>query len=329
MLSKQDFFKLKWLVAKNELANPDTTGSFSFQKSKSDSIFDIHARVSGLHSGFTAPRSKQIIDWIRSIDIDIIKIDQWQMENNNEQLPNIGVRWSEYEKTPMSDTVHCVYEFLYKHRYRTPVVFTGEYWYFDEIIDKKINQLEELTKDAALVISYPFMEQLQTKHDMNAILKKCCELDIPVMLDCIWLPLTNEIHKLENVDCIDMITHSVTKMLPLAGIKGGFCYYRKPLPMRMRHNEIHGKVGAYFLNKLIEQKGYWYVRDSHEEMQSKWCKILDLKKHDMVLAGTYDNGHELEEFGAKKNNPGNLFSLVPFYNHDQICTDFLLDKKLI
>ena len=329
MLSKEDFFKLKWLIAKDEIKNPDTTGSFSFQRPKSNSIIDMHTRASGLHLGFVASRAEHILSWIKSVPLNIIEIDQWIIEDKIEKLPHIGIRWSEYELTAMADTMHCVYEFLYKHKDRTPIVFNGEFWYFSKIIENKINSIDEIDKNSVLVISYPFMEKLQIRPDMNLILQKCCELNVPVLLDCIWLPLTDEISTLKNTDCIEIITHSVTKMLPIAGIKGGFCFYKKPLPIEMRHNEIHGKIGAYFLNEIIDQKGYWYVRDSHKSLQKKWCAILDLKKHDVVYAGIYQKDHPLAEFGAKTINPLNIFSLVPFFNHDKVCTEFLQDKGLI
>tara|TARA_E500000318_G_scaffold77732_2_gene72524 strand:- start:405 stop:1397 length:993 start_codon:yes stop_codon:yes gene_type:complete len=328
MLDKELFFKLKWLVAKNELLKPDTTGSFSFQRPKSDSIIDIHTRVSGLHLGFSPPRTQSILTWISSVPVDILEIDRWIVKTQIENMPDIGIRWSEYEMTAMSDTVHCVYEFLQKHRERKPVIFKGEFWYFDKIIENKIARLDELTKDSVLIISCPYMERLQVKSNMNDILQRCCELGIPVLMDCIWLPLTSEKISLKNTDCIEMITHSVTKMLPLAGIKGGFAFYKKPLPIEMRHNEIHGKIGAYYLDKFIKQKGYWHVRDSHVQLQEKWCKIFGLEKHQVVIAGCLGNDNTLKDYGAKHINPLNLFSLVPYFNHDKSCTKFLADNGI-
>ena len=71
MFDKELFFKLKWLIAKKELVTPETTGSFSFQRAKSNSIIDIHARVSGLHLGFYGSRAKHILDWIAETLPDI------------------------------------------------------------------------------------------------------------------------------------------------------------------------------------------------------------------------------------------------------------------
>ena len=329
MFDKELFFKLKWLIAKKELVTPETTGSFSFQRPKSNSIIDIHARVSGLHLGFYASRARHILDWMNSLDLNIIEIDQMIIGNDFESFPDIGVRWSEYEITAMADTVHCVYEFLYKHKDRNPIIFNGEFWYYNKIIKDKIDTIDQIKSDSVLVISYPFMEQLKMREDMNEILQRCTELGVPVLLDCIWLPLTSQTLELHNTDCIEVVTHSVTKMLPLAGIKGGFCFYKKPLPIEMRHNEIHGKVGAFFLREIIKQKGYWYVRDSHKKLQQKWCGILDLETHDVVNAGIFREGHPLAEFGAKQRNTMNLFSLNPFFNHDEICTRYLKDNGII
>ena len=51
MLDEETFFKLKWIVAKNELANVDKRGSQTYQKPMSGSILDLHSRASGIHTG--------------------------------------------------------------------------------------------------------------------------------------------------------------------------------------------------------------------------------------------------------------------------------------
>jgi hypothetical protein len=328
MLSKDTFFELQWLMAKQELKHPRTSyGGSLNQRSKSSSVIDIHTRVSGMHLGILSSNAKHISDWIDSVQIDLNTVDRWDCTTNTKALPEIGLRWNEYDIRALSDSTHAVYEFIVRNKHRDPVIFEGEYWMYDSMIDRKITNIEQLNDRSLLIISFPFMHRLEPRHDMNEILKRCCELGIPVLIDCIWLPLTNNIVKLENTQCIEVIIHSITKMLPLAGIKGGLCFIKSPVPSEMRVTEITGKVGAYVFDQYIRQKGYFYVRNSHLALQQKWCEILSVNPHELVFAGKIDNGHELSRFAWKQN--GNIINLCPFYTHNDICTEYLKDKKII
>ena len=45
-----------------------------------------------------------------------------------------------------------------------------------------------------------------------------------------------------------------------------------------------------------------------------------------TIAGCLGNDNTLKDYGAKHINPLNLFSLVPYFNHDKSCTKFLADN---
>ena len=66
MLDEETFFKCKWIIAKNELANKDKRGPQRYQSPLSDSILDIHARVTGVHKGLIAAKTPASLDWIKA-----------------------------------------------------------------------------------------------------------------------------------------------------------------------------------------------------------------------------------------------------------------------
>ena len=328
MLDEETFFKCKWIVAKNELKNKDTRGPQQYQSPLSNSILDIHARVTGVHKGLIAAKTKQSIDWIAQQKIDLMKIDKWKVNIDTDQMPDFGVPWTEFEMLPMPDTINSVYEFLYTHKNKRPIIFDGEYWYHETIVKNKINRMEQIKENDVLVLSFPFFNNFQIRSDMDDILERCSQLSVPVLLDCIWLPLISDIPKLKNSDAIEVMTHSITKTLPLSATKGGVLFKRKPLTLAEVTYGTGNKLGAWLFNNYLQQKGYFYIRDCYRPLQHKWCSILDIKAHDMVYAGVCSEQSFLKKYSMGQGN-GNLVSLVPFFEHDEIITNFLQDKKII
>tara|TARA_R110001592_G_C13150166_1_gene748121 strand:+ start:1415 stop:2398 length:984 start_codon:yes stop_codon:yes gene_type:complete len=327
MLVEETFFKLKWIVAKNELANSDKRGSQTYQKPMSGSILDIHARASGIHTGLVAAKTDSIIEWLKNINIDLFLVDKWTVDIDNEKLPSIGINWNEYQAQPMSDTVNCVYEFLYKHKTRRPTVFSKDFWYFESIIDHKIETVSQLDKNDVLILSFPFFGDFQIKKNINELLDICVTKEIPVLLDCVWLPLIKDIIKIEQADCIEVITHSMTKTLPLAGIKGGIVFKRKPIVWQEKMYPLGNKLGSWLFSKYINELGYNYVSTSLRPLQKKWCELLDLDVHDMAYIGKCKGNTYLQKYSLH-NGKSDLISLVPFYENDKMLSLFLKDNHV-
>ena len=229
MLDEKTFFKCKWIIAKNELANVDKQGPQEYQKPLGDNILDIHARVTGIHTGLVAAKTSTALGWVGQLDINLQSIDKWKVGIDTNKIPDIGINWNEFEILPMSDTINTVYEFLYTHKDRTPTVFNGDFWYYEKIIKNKIDTADQLNPNDVLIISFPFFKDFKVKKDMDDILEKCSAIGVPVLLDCIWLPLINNFTKLKNADAVEVITQSITKTLPLSATKGGIVFKRKPL----------------------------------------------------------------------------------------------------
>ena len=327
MLDEETFFKCKWIIAKNELANKDKRGPQRYQSPLSDSILDIHARVTGVHKGLIAAKTPASLDWIKVQQLDLLKIDQWQVDIDITKMPDFGIPWNEFEALPLADTINSVYEFLYTHKDKRPIIFEGEYWYHETIVKNKINSIDQIKPKDVLVISFPFFNDFTARSDMDDILEKCSSLCVPVLLDCIWLPLINKIPKLKNTDAIEVITQSVTKTLPLSGTKGGILFKKKPLTHAEVTYGTGNKLGSWLFNKYMNDKGYFYIRDSHRDLQNKWCNILAIKPHDMVYVGICDNKSFLKKYSMGQGN-GNLISLVPFFENDKMLSLFLKDNSV-
>ena len=329
MLDKETYIQLKWIIARSELVDYKKRGSFEYLKPVSDSTFDMHNRVSGVHLGIRSVQLPEIIDWLEQLKPNLFKINQYDAKISHDLLPQIGIYWQEFECEPMSNTVHTVLEFLNYNKEKIPVVFENEYWYHQKIIDKKIKHLDELNENNCLVITIPFYSNFQARTDMNDILLKCTELNIPVLLDLIWLPMLNSKIKLNHTECVQVITHGFSKTIPIAGIKGGFVFWKKPINDSQRIYPLGNKLSFWICKKYLETFGYDYVKDNLKTLQKKWCEIFGIKEHNLSYVGEIPEGHWLEsehlhthEFNSKTK----LFNLTSYYENDIILTKFINDN---
>ena len=327
MLDKEIYFKIKWLIAKNELDNYKKRGGFDYQKPKDDSIMELHSRVSGIQFGVRAPQSQDIIHWLENLELNLFKVNQMDFEFDTKLLPNLGIAWKEFKPYPLSTTVHTALEFLNIHKNKRPVIFKNDFWYFQEIIDTHINDVNDIQEGDTLILSVPFFETFQYKKNMDTILKRCCELDVPVMIDLIWLPLSTLKGDLKHTDCVQVITQSMSKVLPMSGIKGGVCFWRNPVLKRFNTYPLGNNVGFYITKKYLEHFGYYHVRDSLKDLQIKWCELLSIDTHSMSICGKIPKGHFLsgQSLHSHRIPDSNLLNLLPFYENDQAITSFLSD----
>jgi len=328
MLDREKYEQIKWIVARSELVNKRKRGGFVYQKPKSSSTIDMHQRVSGLHLGLRAVQTDEMLDWMGSLNIDLLDINQLDPDFDTSLLPDIGLRYEEFSAVPLSTTIHTALEFINDHRDRDPIIFKNDFWYYNEIVPKEITKPEQIAKNNLLIISVPFFEKFEVRYDMGDILKRCSDLGVPVMLDLIWLPLTQEQIHLEHTDCVEVITHSMTKLLPMSGIKGGVCLWRRPFQKKHMTYPLGGNLGFYITKKYLQDFDYFHVRDSLLELRAKWCGILGLHKNNFVYSATIPEGHYLgdQSLHAHRIPESRLFSLIPFYENDEFIDRYLKDS---
>ena len=331
MLDKELYFKIKWLIARNELASKRRRGGFEYQKPKDERIISIHQRASGVHLGLRAVQTKNILNWMDSIDINLNDINQYEFDFDNSLIPDIGINLNEFKCYPLSTTVHTALEFINRHKNRRPIIFENDFWYFQEIIGTHITNLDSIAKNDVLIISVPFFEDFRVKQNMDDILARCCELDVPVMLDLVWLPLIENITALKNTDCVEVFTQSMTKVLPMSGIKGGFCFWRQPVLERNNLYPLGNNVGFYITKRYLAEFGYYHVRDSLRASQKEWCEILKLDYHSLVVAAGIPDGHFLYDQSLHSHRIPNtkIFNLVPYYENNTSIKKLLSDNNRV
>ena len=331
MLDRKHYEQIKWIIARSELVNKHKRGGFCYQKPQSANTIDMHQRVSGLHLGIRAVQTEEIITWMNGLTIDLLDINQLDHSFDKTVLPNIGIHHEEFTPTPLSTTIHTALEFMNIHKEKEPIVFKNDFWYYKEIIQKEINNPYEINKNNLLIVSVPFFENFEVRDDMTNTLEICSNLGVPVMLDLIWLPLVTEPIQLKHTDCVEVIAHSMTKVLPISGIKGGICLWRSPIPQRHNTYPLGSNLGFHISRKYFDDLGYYHVRDSLMPMRDKWCSILGLEKNNFVYTGSIPTGHLLSDqsLHAHRIPDSTLFNLVPFFENDEIITKYLKDQGVL
>lgn len=331
MLNKTQYEQIKWIIAHCELTDKNKRGGFHYQKPRSSNIMDMHQRVSGLHLGIRAVQTNEMMRWMENLHIDLRDINQLDHSFDTSVLPKIGVRYEEFTPTPLSTTIHTALEFMNQHRQREPIIFRNDFWYYKEIIGKEISNSAEIKENNLLIVSVPFFENFKVRDDMNDTLEVCYKLGVPVMLDLIWLPLVEGGIQLKHTDCIEVIAHSMTKVLPMSGIKGGVCLWKSPYQQRHNTYPLGGNLGFHITRKYFEDFDYYHVRDSLKTLRDKWCKTLGLEKNNFVCTGSIPNGHMLSDQSLHGHRMPNstLFSLVSYFENDEIITKYLSDQEVL
>lgn len=329
MSISEKYEQIKWIIARNELVHKHKRGSISYQKPKSSSTFDMHERVSGLQLGLRSVNLPETVKWLSDFDVNLYDVNHFYDNIQGNCLPDIGVHWNEYECEPMSATVHTVLQFIDQHRGRSPVVFRHEYWYHQKLAHRIIETVDQLRSTDLLILSVPFYNNFKTHQLADAILSRCTEIGVPVLLDIIWLPLTCEKIVLGNTDCVQVVTHSMSKTLPLAGMKGGFAFWKKPVDREQLMYPLGNKLICHIAKRYIEDFGYHYVRDHCVPYQKKWCEIFGLKQHELCYVGEIPKGHWLESenlHAHEFDSDNKLFSLVPYIENDETLSRFIEDN---
>ena len=190
-------------------------------------------------------------------------------------------------------TTEAFDKFYIKNHTRRFRCFRGEYvyhrltwrnswpnwtWLDDECLD---------TNDA-VVISLPFSDTGNAHSLHEALLDKCDELGIPVLVDCAYFGICEGLNFNFNHKCITDITFSLSKVFPVAYARIGMRFTRidddDPLFVvnKIRYtNRLGPQIGLQLINKFSPD--YIYIK--YKDRQLEICKDLNVTPSRTVLFG--------------------------------------------
>tara|TARA_Y100001937_G_C7102400_1_gene323172 strand:+ start:369 stop:1247 length:879 start_codon:yes stop_codon:yes gene_type:complete len=191
-----------------------------------------------------------------------------------------------------------------KRRFRC---FKGEYMYhklswrdkfdWDWLEEKPLQNMD------AVVISLPFADT-GDKHDKyNQLMNQCCELNVPVLVDCAYFGICRDIEFNLDYDCITDITFSLSKTFPVAYARIGMRCTRMDNDDSMfvyQKTNYNNKIGAALGLKYFERFTPDYITEKYIDKQLNFCNTVGVNPSKTVLFGI-DYKHKFDQYNRGGN----------------------------
>jgi hypothetical protein len=202
-----------------------------------------------------------------------------------------------------SESFDKFYLFNSRRRFRC---FSGEYMYHklawrNGFLWKYLED-DELRENDAVVISLPFADTGDKHILYDSLMKKCTELGVPVLVDCAYFGICEDIEFDLSYPCITEVTFSLSKTFPVAYSRIGMRYTRKDTDDTLFvYQKIHynNKVGSSIGLKFLTTFSPDYISNKYKQKQKEFCEVLNVKPSKTVLFGI--GGSEWKEYNRGCN----------------------------
>ena len=188
-------------------------------------------------------------------------------------------------------TIQCFDHFYLKYSNKRFRIQRGEFMYHRASLrNMNWEYLDSpLEKGDALIISCPFSDTGKTPENLDMILKQCDQLEIPVLLDLAYLPLSKGTNINVEYKCIDSICTSLSKAFDGAqylrtGIRFQKCNLDDGIDIFNSVNMIpkYDIEVAHFLMKNFPIDYLW---KKFGKEYSELCKKFELEETDCIIFG--------------------------------------------
>lgn len=238
---------------------------------------------------------KKYIDWIKSTKLNTL----------------IGL-----EKFPYAaysnGTTEAFDKFYMKNNQRRFRCFKGEYVYHKiawRNFNWKFLEDDVLDSNDAVIISLPFSDTGNEHVQMQQVLQTCTELNVPVLIDCVYFGVCSNIDFNFDHNCITDITFSLSKAFPVAYARIGMRLTRvddDDALLMLNKIGYTNRISAALGITLMEQFSPDYIVNKYLEKQIDLCNSLGVSPSNTVLFGI-DTNNKYPEYN--RGGPTNRLSL--------------------
>jgi hypothetical protein len=183
-----------------------------------------------------------------------------------------------------------------RHKHRRLRIFRGEYMYHYATyrnLDMPYKWLEDepLRENDHVIISLPFADSGNIRHETISVLNSAVLLNVPVLIDAAYLGLTHELDFDFSHPAIDTVAVSLSKSFPVAHARIGMRLMRDDFDDGLdiyHHTGYQNRWGAALGNALITNYNIDYNPTCYEHWQRFKCNEMNLQQSKTILFGLGD-----------------------------------------
>lgn len=278
------------------------------QEPKSD-FWTLRNRVNGYYIGSRVDRDPDVESLLcRSIQVGQVV----RSANSGDQLQKLEQRFSswiqshgtnriigldQFEPDYSEGSTQAFDSFYLRHRRRRFRCLVGEYfyhvktWISNQVDWSFVRDHDPLRSGDALVLSVPFCDTVGGIADIDQIMRTCDALEIPVLLDLCYWPISHDMCVDLRYNCIDTVAFSLSKAWPVSTARIGMRYTRPDTfdGQKLHHSiAYNNNLGALIGNTLLDHYAPDWIYTSRHDKYLTVCKIFNLKPTNSVNFGIGD-----------------------------------------
>ena len=320
--------------------------AYLISAANSKNFFDARSTANHIFQGSRSIRDLEVIEFIKNIFEDDLLSHGLNNWNNLSKFKNSFTNWLQTHKSSTvigldqyqidfsAGTTQSFDSFYIRHRNRKFRCYTGEYFYHlktwnsNQINWSFITDDDPIGHNDAVVISMPFCDSGSLHPDYDQLIDICERLNVPVLVDCCYYPISGGVEIDVTSRCIDTVSFSLSKAFPVANLRIGIRYTRDTFDGQKLHDTIHynNTLSAYIGSKIIDNFSSDYIYHKYQDKQQSVCDYFGLVPGNSVVFAVgnsswdqYSRRNLLDQYQlnidpSKFNNRVSLVSIFENWN---------------
>tara|TARA_B100001057_G_C22817552_1_gene938076 strand:- start:493 stop:1554 length:1062 start_codon:yes stop_codon:yes gene_type:complete len=343
---KDKITKIAWaLMTASVQGKLDVPGEYLWNIPVSDDFYEIRSKTWSVFSSGNCIKDKEAIEFVNSVRLNTCLQDPHIVKKYEEYFPVWLKKCSRFQLNGLDDFKHSslsqgsqeyFINFYLTHRNKRFRILKGEYWWHMEVwknmgINWEYIENDDIKPNDVVIVSFPFA-RLGDKHpQLDSILDQCDKIDVPVMLDFIYLPNVNYDNLQIDLtrSCIKSLSFSLSKAYPVANGRVALRMTREKIydPMQISNDEnVANRLAAGLGLAVMKNFKVDYMVEKYQKEQEHWCKVLGLQPTKVVhfaLGEPYtENGRQTNKrFFSEFNDQQNRYNLGPLFANKNLLQE--------
>jgi len=277
--------------------------AYLISAANSKNFFDARSTANHIFQGSRSVRDPEVNDFIKNIFRDDLLDNGLNKWDNLSKFKNSFTGWlrahkssnviglDQYQIDFGAGTTQSFDSFYLRHKNRKFRCYTGEYfyhlktWISNQINWSFITDDDPVSDNDAVVISMPFCDTGSSHSEYKKLISVCEKLDVPVLVDCCYYPISGGIDIDVTSKCIDTVSFSLSKAFPVANLRIGIRYTRDTFDGQKLHDSINynNTLSAYIGSRIIDKFSSDYIYDKYLDKQQSVCDYFGLVPGNSVM----------------------------------------------